>query len=127
MGGRAYSLKAGSTGLNLTCCSRVILLDLWWNPAIEWQAFDRVHRFGQRENVNVYKITIEHTIEDRVLKLQNDKAELAKAALSEDGGSLKNQKVRTTPLYCSHRTLTRSLCAAHVARYDVLVQGRRRR
>lgn len=38
------SFKAGSTGLNLTCCSRVILMDLWWNPQIEEQAFDRAHR-----------------------------------------------------------------------------------
>lgn len=39
------SFKAGSTGLNLTCCNRVILCDLWWNPQIEEQAFDRAHRY----------------------------------------------------------------------------------
>lgn len=80
------SIKAGSVGLNLTCCSRVILMDLWWNPAIEAQAFDRSHRFGQERDVEIYKVTIDGTIEDRILALQHDKAELAKAAL--DGGDV---------------------------------------
>ncbi|BGP25798.1 hypothetical protein JCM10295v2_004735 [Rhodotorula toruloides] len=80
------SIKCGAVGLNLTCCSRVILLDLWWNPAIEEQAFDRAHRFGQKHDVKIYKLTIDDTVEERILKLQADKAELAKAAL--DGGDL---------------------------------------
>ncbi|GAA5972086.1 hypothetical protein JCM11641_002489 [Rhodosporidiobolus odoratus] len=80
------SIKCGAVGLNLTCCSRVILLDLWWNPAIEQQAFDRAHRFGQQDDVKIYKLTIENTVEDRILKLQEQKAELAKAAL--EGGQL---------------------------------------
>ncbi|BGP09358.1 hypothetical protein JCM10049v2_005224 [Rhodotorula toruloides] len=80
------SIKCGAVGLNLTCCSRVILLDLWWNPAIEEQAFDRAHRFGQKDDVKIYKLTIDDTVEERILKLQADKAELAKAAL--DGGDL---------------------------------------
>ncbi|KAG0655682.1 hypothetical protein C6P46_000771 [Rhodotorula mucilaginosa] len=82
------SIKAGAVGLNLTCCSRVILLDLWWNPAIEEQAFDRAHRMGQQDDVKIYKLTIDDTVEDRILTLQADKAQLAKAAL--DGGSVGN-------------------------------------
>ncbi|EGU11306.1 DNA repair protein rad5 [Rhodotorula toruloides ATCC 204091] len=80
------SIKCGAVGLNLTCCSRVVLLDLWWNPAIEEQAFDRAHRFGQKDDVKIYKLTIDDTVEERILKLQADKAELAHAAL--DGGDL---------------------------------------
>ncbi|ORY65664.1 SNF2 family N-terminal domain-domain-containing protein [Leucosporidium creatinivorum] len=80
------SIKCGSVGLNLTVCSRVILLDLWWNPAIEAQAFDRAHRFGQKEDVKIYKITVDNTIEDRILTLQEEKAEIAKAAL--EGGDM---------------------------------------
>ncbi|SGZ31931.1 BQ5605_C042g12047 [Microbotryum silenes-dioicae] len=79
------SIKCGSVGLNLTCCSRVVLLDLWWNPAIEEQAFDRAHRIGQTEEVVIFKITINETVEDRILTLQKQKAELAAAAL--DGGN----------------------------------------
>ncbi|WWD17666.1 hypothetical protein CI109_102107 [Kwoniella shandongensis] len=76
------SFKAGSTGLNLTCCNNVILMDLWWNPALEDQAFDRAHRLGQKLDVNIFKLTISETVEDRILALQNNKRELATAALS---------------------------------------------
>lgn len=75
------SFKAGSTGLNLTVCSRVILMDLWWNPQIEEQAFDRAHRLGQTRDVTIYKISIKDTVEERILKLQEKKRALAKAAL----------------------------------------------
>ncbi|GAA6015721.1 hypothetical protein JCM10207_008774 [Rhodosporidiobolus poonsookiae] len=81
------SLKCGAVGLNLTVCSRVLLLDLWWNPAIEQQAFDRAHRFGQKDDVKIYKLMIEGTVEERILKMQETKAQLAKASL-EGGGDL---------------------------------------
>ncbi|GAA5999550.1 DEAD/DEAH box helicase [Rhodotorula paludigena] len=87
------SIKCGAVGLNLTCCSRVILLDLWWNPAIEQQAFDRAHRFGQRDNVKIYKLTIDNTVEDRILTLQQQKAELAAAALEGSGNIGKASKL----------------------------------
>ncbi|KAH8112239.1 P-loop containing nucleoside triphosphate hydrolase protein [Phellopilus nigrolimitatus] len=85
------SFKAGSTGLNLTACNNVILVDMWWNPALEDQAFDRAHRFGQTRNVNIYKLTIEQTVEERILALQEKKRELAAAALS--GDKLKNSRL----------------------------------
>jgi SNF2 family DNA or RNA helicase len=75
------SFKAGSTGLNLTCCSRVILMDLWWNPQIEQQAFDRAHRLGQTRDVTIYKLSIRNTVEERILALQDKKRNLANAAL----------------------------------------------
>ncbi|KAF8065081.1 SNF2 family DNA-dependent ATPase [Lyophyllum atratum] len=78
------SFKAGSTGLNLTACNNVILVDLWWNPALEDQAFDRAHRFGQTRDVNIFKLKIDETVEDRILTLQDKKRELARAALSGD-------------------------------------------
>jgi len=71
-------------GLNLTACNNVILVDLWWNPALEVtitsafvlheysspfqdQAFDRAHRFGQQRDVNIFKLKIDNTVEDRIL------------------------------------------------------------
>jgi SNF2 family DNA or RNA helicase len=78
-------------GLNLTACNNVILVDLWWNPALEDQAFDRAHRLGQTRDVNIYKLTIENTVEERILALQNSKRALATAALS--GDRLKNLKL----------------------------------
>ena len=50
---------------------------MWWNPALEDQAFDRAHRFGQTRDVNIYKLTIENTVEERILTLQNSKRALA--------------------------------------------------
>nr|GAT50030.1 DNA repair protein RAD5 [Mycena chlorophos] len=76
------SLKAGGQGLNLTACNHVILADMWWNPAVEEQAFDRTHRVGQTRDVHVYKLRVEETVEDRILELQERKRELAKTALS---------------------------------------------
>lgn len=67
------STKCGSLGLNLTCANRVILMDVWWNPALENQAIDRVHRIGQSKPVEVHRIFINDTVEDRILTLQAKK------------------------------------------------------
>lgn len=83
------SLKAGGLGLNLTCANHVIMLDFWWNPAVENQAIDRAHRLGQRKKVKVYRIAIKETVEDRILGLQKKKQKLFDEAFSEGGsGSL---------------------------------------
>ncbi|KDN37414.1 hypothetical protein K437DRAFT_259799 [Tilletiaria anomala UBC 951] len=76
------SFKAGSTGLNLTCCSRVLLMDLWWNPQIEEQAFDRAHRLGQTRAVRIYKLSVKDSVEQRLLDIQKKKRELANSALT---------------------------------------------
>ena len=76
------SLKAGGLGLNLTGANYVIHLDPWWNPAIEQQATDRAYRIGQRQNVTVYHLISQHTIEDKILRLHQTKRNLADAMLS---------------------------------------------
>jgi len=76
------SLKAGGTGLNLTAADTVIHYDPWWNPAVERQATDRAHRIGQDKGVFVYKLIAEGTIEERILRLQAEKAELADGLLA---------------------------------------------
>jgi SNF2 family DNA or RNA helicase len=70
------SLKAGGTGLNLTSANLIIHFDPWWNPAVEDQATDRAHRFGQREAVEVIKLIAKGTIEEKIVSLQEDKKEL---------------------------------------------------
>ncbi|KAJ6608214.1 SNF2 family N-terminal domain-containing protein [Mycena sp. CBHHK59/15] len=85
------SLKAGGTGLNLTACNNVILVDMWWNPAVEEQAFDRTHRVGQTRDVHIYKLKINNTVEDRIMQLQARKRELTNAALS--GDRIKNMRL----------------------------------
>ena len=71
------SLKAGGLGLNLTAANYVILLDPWWNPAIENQAMDRAHRIGQQRMVTVIRLIARHTIEEKILRLHETKQALA--------------------------------------------------
>ena len=67
------SLKAGGVGLNLTAADRVILLDDWWNPAVEDQAMSRSHRLGQRHDVMVFRLICKDTVEENILQLQDQK------------------------------------------------------
>ena len=67
------SLKAGGFGLNLTSADRVILLDDWWNPAVEDQAMSRAHRLGQQNNVLVLRLVCKDTVEEKILQLQDQK------------------------------------------------------
>ncbi|KAG6421617.1 hypothetical protein SASPL_118174 [Salvia splendens] len=74
------SLKASNAGINLTAASTVYLLEPWWNPAIEEQAMDRVHRIGQKNDVKVVRLIAQDTIDERILQLQEKKRMLAKKA-----------------------------------------------
>jgi superfamily II DNA or RNA helicase len=79
------SLKAGGVGLNLTAADTVIHYDPWWNPAVENQATDRAHRLGQDKPVFVYKLITAGSVEEKIVAMQQQKAALANAILSEDG------------------------------------------
>ncbi|KIY45440.1 hypothetical protein FISHEDRAFT_49435 [Fistulina hepatica ATCC 64428] len=80
------SLKAGGVALNLTEASRVYLMDSWWNPAVEFQAMDRIHRLGQHRPVHAIKLVVEDSIESRIVQasLQEKKAAMVDATLSAD-------------------------------------------
>ncbi|WP_236919030.1 DEAD/DEAH box helicase [Ereboglobus luteus] len=67
------SLKAGGTGITLHAADYVFLLDPWWNPAVEAQAVDRVHRIGQSNTVFVYRMVTAGTIEERIQSLKDSK------------------------------------------------------
>ena len=82
------SLKAGGTGLNLTAASIVIHFDPWWNMAAQNQATDRAHRIGQKQVVTVYKLLTKGTLEEKIQKLQEQKAQLSDEIISE--GSLRD-------------------------------------
>lgn len=75
------SLKAGGTGLNLTGADMVVHFDPWWNPAVEDQATDRAHRIGQRRTVYSIKLIAEHTVEEKVLALQQRKQAVIRATI----------------------------------------------
>jgi SNF2 family DNA or RNA helicase len=84
------SLKAGGTGLNLTGADVVIHYDPWWNVAAQNQATDRAHRIGQTKVVSVYKLIVKGSIEEKIVRMQQEKADLADAILSGDGGNVVN-------------------------------------
>lgn len=84
------SLKAGGTGLNLTCADYVFHLDPWWNPAVEAQATGRAHRIGQKNSVQSIKLVASGTIEEKILQLQENKRQLASAILQSDQGFVKS-------------------------------------
>jgi SNF2 family DNA or RNA helicase len=78
------SLKAGGTGLNLVGADTVIHYDMWWNPAVESQATDRVHRMGQKNSVSAYKLITLNTIEEKIAEMQKRKKGLVKKVVSCD-------------------------------------------
>ncbi|KAM0788893.1 hypothetical protein ACM66B_002976 [Microbotryomycetes sp. NB124-2] len=78
------SLKAGGIGLNLVEANRVVILDPWWNPAVELQAMDRTHRIGQHRPLVVTRLIIENSIESRIIALQDKKSNLAASTLGDD-------------------------------------------
>jgi superfamily II DNA or RNA helicase len=79
------SLKAGGVGLNLTAADHVFLLDPWWNPAVEAQAIDRVHRIGQGRPVTAYRLVAEDTVEAKILALQAHKRALFDSVFEDTG------------------------------------------
>lgn len=76
------SLRAGGTGLNLTGADVVIHYDPWWNAAVQNQATDRAHRIGQTKVVTVYSMIAKNTIEEKIMKMQERKKDLADEVLS---------------------------------------------
>ncbi|KAJ2330634.1 DNA repair protein rad16 [Coemansia sp. RSA 2681] len=84
------SLKAGGVALNLTEASNVYLADCWWNPSVEVQAMDRIHRMGQYRPIKVTRIIIENSIESRIVALQVKKQHLVNSTIGRDAKSLDN-------------------------------------
>jgi superfamily II DNA or RNA helicase len=79
------SLKAGGVGINLTAADIVIHTDPWWNPMVEEQATDRVHRIGQQRQVMVYKLITLGTVEEKLIKLQERKRAIFDAVIQNNG------------------------------------------
>ena len=79
------SLKAGGRGLNLPAANHVFHFDRWWNPAVEQQATDRVHRLGQRKPVFVHSLICLGTLEERIDQLLESKRELVDKVMAASG------------------------------------------
>lgn len=77
-------IKTGGLGLNLTAADYCFILDPWWNPAIEQQAVDRIHRIGQDKAVNIYRIVSQNTVEEKMLVLKEKKQKIADQLMTAD-------------------------------------------
>ena len=86
------SLKSGGFGLNLTVADYVFLIDPWWNPAVENQAIDRVHRIGQDKKVFAYRMICKDTIEEKIMLIQQKKKQLSTEIISSESSFIKNLK-----------------------------------
>ena len=86
------SLKAGGTWLNLVAADYVIHMDPRWNPAVEQQATDRAYRIWQKKTVFVQKLIIKGTIEEKILKLQEEKKKLIDDVFSGDFSGALSEK-----------------------------------
>jgi superfamily II DNA or RNA helicase len=83
------TLKTGGVGLNLTGADYVYILDPWWNRSAEQQAIDRTHRIGQTKNVFCYRLIARNTIEEKILELQQKKADLCASVIATDSQMMK--------------------------------------
>ena len=88
------SLRAAGTGLNLVRANHCFMLDLWWNAGVEEQAMGRVHRIGQTRPVRIVRFVTEHSIEQRILELQEAKKAITRGALAK----LSAEELRRTRL-----------------------------
>lgn len=92
------SLKAAGAGVNLTAASTVYLFDPWWNPGVEEQAMDRVHRIGQKKAVKVIRLIVKGSIEERILSLQERKKQLISSAFGKKKGGKDDKEMRVEEL-----------------------------
>jgi DNA repair protein RAD5 len=75
------SIKVGGVGLNLVEANNVVILEPWWNPAVEDQAMDRVNRIGQKRDMKVYRLVTKDSIEERICAIREEKRQLFKLTI----------------------------------------------
>lgn len=81
----------GGLGLNLTGADTVIFMEHDWNPMKDMQAIDRAHRIGQKRTVNVYRLILQDTLEQKIMSLQRFKKNLAKNLIESNRADLSIQ------------------------------------
>jgi SNF2 family DNA or RNA helicase len=86
------TIGAMGTGLTLTVASTIILLDEPWNMALREQAVDRCHRIGQNNNVTIYTIMCQNTIDTKIHKLVYEKGEMSDRIVDSSTGNILNKR-----------------------------------
>ncbi|WP_333619886.1 DEAD/DEAH box helicase [Dietzia sp.] len=115
------SLRAGGTGLTLTAANHVVHLDRWWNPAVEDQATDRVHRIGQERDVNVYTLVAPGTVEERIADVLDHKQGLRELTVGSLGlGTLSDDALADLVALRGDSEATRSAYRASVVPHPEL-------
>jgi hypothetical protein len=110
------SVQVGGTGLTITGADRVILVDPAWNPSMDSQAIDRVHRIGQDKDVVVYRLIGAGAIEDKMFRLQIFKRGLSKTYLEQESQVrfFSHKELKTLFEPPNQSTSTQSLMAAQI-------------
>jgi SNF2 family DNA or RNA helicase len=121
------SLRAGGVGVNLTAADYVILMDPWWNPAVENQAIDRTHRIGQTQPVTAYRLIASETVEERIAGLQARKKTLAREIIPDDSAMISSlSQEEILDLFAPPRVTTHAPSRGPApASRDTCVQGER--
>jgi len=90
------SITAGGLGLNLTTANKVYVMEPQYNPAAEAQAVDRVHRLGQKREVETVRFVMNDSFEEKMLELQEKKKKLASLSMDREGGRMALDKAEAT-------------------------------
>ena len=88
------SVKAAGVGITLTVANHVFLADLWWSPAVDFQAIDRVHRLGQTKPVSVLRFLVKDSIDEKIYALQKEKNVMAKLTFERQTEEARGQRAR---------------------------------
>ncbi|CAF2047455.1 TATA-binding protein-associated factor BTAF1 [Brassica napus] len=79
----------GGLGLNLTSADTIVFMEHDWNPMRDHQAMDRAHRLGQKRVVNVHRLIMRGTLEEKVMSLQRFKVSVANTVINAENASMK--------------------------------------
>lgn len=85
------SIKVGSIGLNLSHANVVIIMEPWWNPAVEDQAIDRINRFGQKKEMRIFKLITKNTVEEKIKEIREEKKQLIQITIEQQNRDKKSQ------------------------------------
>lgn len=104
----------GGLGLNLTSADTLVFVEHDWNPMRDHQAMDRAHRLGQKKVVNVHRLIMRGTLEEKVMSLQRFKVSVANAVINAENASMKTMNTdQLLDLFASAETFKKGAPAVN--------------